>query len=69
MPSMSYCMFENTVEEMKQCLDAVENVNYVEDLDLNEYEKRSLPRLYDLCKRFTEEFERITENEESTIDE
>jgi hypothetical protein len=57
-------MFENTVAEMRQCLEAIENVNYVDDLDLSHYERESLPKLYRLCKRFTKELERISENEE-----
>jgi hypothetical protein len=59
MPSMSYCKFENTVLEMRQCLEAVENADSLDNLDLSQYEQESLPRLYSLCKKFAKEFERI----------
>ena len=39
MPNMSYCRFENTVNDMQDCLYAIE---YDETDDLSSYELRAL---------------------------
>lgn len=54
MPSMSYCMFENTANEIAQCLDNVEdNLDNPEFFrDLSEYEREGIMRLVMLAKRF-----------------
>ena len=52
MPSMSYCMFENTSLEMQQIVDTMEEAMTWEDLDLNKYENRARKRLYDLCESY-----------------
>ena len=57
MPSMSYCMVENTTAELSQVLGTI-----MEDFDgdirewyknLNEYEQRSFGSLYALCRDFS----------------
>ena len=52
MPSMSYCMFENTSLEMQQIVDTMEEAVTWGDLDLNEYENHARGRLYDLCESY-----------------
>ena len=54
MPSMSYCMFENTANELAQCLDNVEdNLDNPEFFrDLSEYERDGIMHLVMLAKRF-----------------
>jgi hypothetical protein len=54
MPSMSYCMFENTANEMAQCLDNVEdNLDNPEFLqDMSEYERDGIMQLVQLARRF-----------------
>ena len=54
MPSMSYCMFENTAGEMSQCLDRIEdNLDNDEFLrDMNSYERDGIMELLRLVKRF-----------------
>lgn len=59
MPSMSYCMFENTAGEMVQVLDAMDQAESVEDLDLNQYEKPAYHEMYDLCKEFIRLYEQL----------
>jgi len=36
--NMSYCMFENTIQDMRQVLAAMRKARNIEDLDLNSYE-------------------------------
>ena len=45
MPNMSYCRFENTVKDMNDCLNAIEDreVN-----DLSDYELRALKDFLEL---------------------
>ena len=54
MPSMSYCMFENTASELAQCLDNVENNldNPEFFRDLTAYERDGIMHLVMLAKRF-----------------
>ena len=54
MPNMSYCRFENTVKDMNDCLNAIEDreVN-----DLSDYELRAL-------KEFLELGQAIVDNED-----
>lgn len=61
MPSMSYCMMENTAAELDQVVDAVEEAVTWEDLDLNEYERSAKERLYDLCEAYLNSYRRLEE--------
>jgi uncharacterized protein YfkK (UPF0435 family) len=61
MPSMSYCMFENTSIEMTQCIGNMVEAGTIDDLDLNEYEQDAFRLIYDMCKRYIVEFERLSE--------
>lgn len=59
MPSMSYCMFENTESEIAQCVKAMEEASSMDDLDLNDYEKAAFLRMWRLCREFLAEHERL----------
>ena len=56
MPNMSYCMFENTANEMYRCLDRLEdnlcNDEFLEDM--SEYERDGIMELMRLAKLFTQ---------------
>lgn len=56
MPSMSYCMFENTAGEMEQCLNRLEDNIGNEDFlrDMTEYERYGIMVLLKLAKSFAE---------------
>ena len=55
MPSMTYCMFENTAGEMSACLNQLEdNLDNPDFLrDMNQYERDGIMRLCMLAKRFS----------------
>ena len=59
MPSMSYCMFENSANEMQQVVSSMEDARDIEDLDLSEYEQDGMRDLYKYCKRFLKEYSRL----------
>jgi len=48
---MSYCRFENTLSDLKDCLDALDEAGSVERLleDANEREKPCVKKLITLC--------------------
>ena len=53
MPSMSYCMFENTTLEMDQILNTLEEaLERGQDLKLSRDERYAYDRLVFQCKRF-----------------
>jgi len=52
MVSMSYCKWENTALDLRQCLTAMEE--HETDADLSEYEKAGKKRCIDLARRLVE---------------
>ena len=61
MPSMSYCMFENALNKLNQCVGSMIEADTIEDLDLNEYEQSAYRLMYEMCQRYVTEFERLSE--------
>jgi hypothetical protein len=51
MANMSYCRFHNTLEDLKDCYDNLD------DNDLSEEEARARTRLIKLCKQIVESAE------------
>lgn len=52
MPSMSYCVFENTSGDMNQCLNKMSEAHDIDDLDMNEYEQAAFRRMYEQCQEY-----------------
>ena len=54
MTSMTYCMFENTAGELRECLNRVEDNLGNEDFlrDMSEYERDGIMELVRLAKLF-----------------
>jgi hypothetical protein len=52
MPSMSYCMFENTELEISQLLRAMKDAYHIDDLNLNKYEVDSFHNLAAKCEMY-----------------
>ena len=52
MPSMSYCVFENTSSDMNQCLNKMAVTGNIEGLDLNQYEQAAFRMLYEQCQEY-----------------
>ena len=65
MPNMSYCRFENTVNDMQDCIYAIEEGNTSE---LSSSEVRALEEFLDLAREITNleyDIEQILEDYES----
>ena len=59
---MSYCRFENTANDLADCVQAI---NMGQTDELNEYEIEGLKRLLNLCNEIVEEEDYIKEIIES----
>lgn len=51
MSNMSYCRFTNTLGDLQDCFD------HIDDEDLSEMEKQSRDEIIKLCKEIADEFE------------
>ena len=58
MGNMSYCRFENTANDLDDCLQAIEDGKYE---DLNSYEQGGLSSLLTLCEKILEYKDEIEE--------
>mgnify|MGYP003659651857 CR=1 FL=1 len=58
MANMSYCRFENTSRDLRDCLQAIENG---ELYDLSSYEKDGLESLLEYCEAILDMKEEIEE--------
>lgn len=61
--NMTYCMFENTMRDMRQCLEAMDEAETLKELDLNRDEKRSYDLMREYCQHFLAIAERLDETE------
>lgn len=59
MANMSYCRFENTETDLRDCLYAMETSESFAELDLSDSESKALVRMKKLCEQFLEEYERL----------
>jgi hypothetical protein len=69
MANMSYCRFENTYHDLRDCYNALTN-GEGKDKNMNkEYEQPSKKALIKLCQTIVEEFSNGEENEIETEEE
>ena len=64
MSNMSYCRFENTSDDLQDCLNAIYNG---ETDDLNEYEQRGLKNILNIARtivKMEDDIEYALENQE-----
>lgn len=67
MSNMSYCMFENTFGDLKDCVVAMEEACTMDELDLSAYERKAMDRMKDLCERFLSQYEHLVASEEEKV--
>ena len=58
MSNMSYCRFENTYKDLQDCYDALSEAGSIEEVEknANEYEKKYIRKMVELCKDIASEF-------------
>ena len=52
MSNMSYCRFQNTIKDLRNC------EGHFEDTDLSKEEHEARLNMYDICKDIADNFER-----------
>ena len=63
MASMSYCRFENTLIDFRNCVSDLEEAETFDDLGHGEYEASARKVLYSKALAYIEEYERLQETE------
>lgn len=66
MANMSYCRFENTYQDMSDCVGHMRHSDSMEEMDLNTYEAAAIRQLAQECQDFLEEYNRLTYTEEES---
>jgi hypothetical protein len=70
MANMSYCRFQNTVQDMHDCFNAMaEAVDLNESMDLSNDEQRSFQEMYNLMSDMINMMEEVTQMEEQLAEE
>jgi hypothetical protein len=68
MANMSYCMFENTNMDLRDCVSTMEEAYDLADLDLSKTEMSAMKNMRWLCEKFLEESERLMAAESVDFD-
>ena len=67
--NMSYCMFENTATDLRQCLESMDAAETLAELDLSRDEKRSYDLMRDYCKNFLDIADRLDDADAFGVEE
>ena len=65
MANMSYCRFQNTATDLRDCVNVLEDARDLDDLGLSEDEERAMKRMRMLCEDFLDACNRLEEMQES----
>ena len=66
MANMSYCRFQNTVQDLQDCLYAIEEaLANDEPMDLSRDEQHAFQRMFNLMEEMIPMMDRVTEMEEN----
>lgn len=66
MSSMSYCIIENTTDDMWGVVEKF--TERQQDIQSSEYELRHLDSLYNACRKFCDEYEKYLEDKEEYVE-
>ena len=70
MANMSYCRFQNTVQDLQDCYNAIEEaLEYGEPMDLSDDEQRAFQRMFNLMEDTMPLREQAVEAEETYAEE
>ena len=67
--NMSYCMFQNTATDLRQCLESMDAAETMAELDLSRDEKRSYNLMREFCQNFLDIAHRLDHAEASGVEE
>lgn len=63
MANMSYCMFENTMRDLRDCAVTLDEAESLTELDLSRTERAAYNQMKELCEQFLEAAARLEESE------
>ena len=66
--NMSYCMFQNTATDLRQCLESMDAAETLSELELNRDEKRSYDLMREFCQNFVDIAHRLDHAEAAGVE-
>jgi hypothetical protein len=67
--NMSYCMFQNTATDLRQCLESMDAAETLSELDLSRDEKRSYDLMREFCQNFLDIANRLDDADAFGVEE
>ena len=67
--NMTYCMFQNTATDLRQCLESMDEAETLAELDLSRDEKRSYDLMREFCQNFVDIAHRLDHAEAAGVEE
>lgn len=67
MANMSYCRFENTYNDLRDCTSVMVEACDLKELDLSHSEQLHMNRMRGLAEQFLEEYDRLMESAAQAI--
>ena len=67
--NMTYCMFENTANDLRQCLESMDAAETLAELDLSRDEKRSYDLMREFCQNFVDIANRLDDADAFGVEE
>ena len=67
--NMTYCMFQNTATDLRQCLESMDAAETLAELDLSRDEKRSYDLMREFCQNFLDIAHRLDHAEAAGVEE
>lgn len=63
MSNMSYCRFENTSNDLEDCVGAMAEAKTMKEMNLSSYEAGAIKHMAGLAQEFMDQYDRLTANE------
>jgi len=67
--NMTYCMFQNTATDLRQCLESMDAAETLDELELSRDEKRSYDLMREYCENFLDIAHRLDHAEANGVEE
>ena len=67
--NMTYCMFQNTANDLRQCLESMDEAETLAELELSRDEKRSYDLMREFCQNFLDIAHRLDHAEAAGVEE
>ena len=67
--NMTYCMFQNTVTDLRHCLESMDAAETLSELELSRDEKRSYDLMREFCQNFLDIANRLDDADAFGVEE